>query len=52
MNNLNAARLKSSLTAWAAVLTTTAYQSATAAKLVKCSTGQVVSVDPKETRSK
>jgi len=48
MNNMNATRLISNLTAWAAVLTATAYQSATAAKLVKCYTGQVVSVDPKE----
>jgi len=48
MNHMNATRLKSSLTAWAAFLAATAYQSVTAANLVKCYTGQVVSVDPKE----
>jgi hypothetical protein len=52
MNNMNATRLKNNLATWAAVLTATTDQFATAARQDKRFTGQVVSVDPKENRLK
>ena len=45
---MNATTLKNGLAAWAGVLTATADKTATAARLNKSYTGQVVSVDPKE----